>query len=167
MKSNLISIPLMLILSVLQTAVISRINLVNGSADLILIAIAIWGVLQTGSNVWIWAIIGGLFVTITSAMPPFYPIVAYVLVGLLARGLYSRVWQAPFLAAILMVLIGTIIQHLFGILVLQFTGIDINFLDGMRFVTIPSLFLNFLFTLPMYMLITDISKWIKPQVEYE
>lgn len=157
----------MLVLSVLQTSVVSRINLVNGSADLILIAVAIWGVLQTGSNVWIWAIIGGLFITITSAMPSFFPIIPYVVIGLLARGLHSRIWQAPLVAAILMVLIGTIIQHLFDILVLQFTGLDIHFMDGMRFVTIPSLFLNFLFTIPMFVLMTDISRWIEPQVEYE
>jgi hypothetical protein len=167
MKSNLVSIPLMLFLSVLQTAVVSRIKLVNGSADLILIAVAIWGVLQTGSNVWIWAIIGGLFITISSAMPPFLPVIPYVIIGLLARGLHRRVWQVPLVASILMVLIGTIIKHIFDILVLQFIGIDINFLIGMRSVTIPSVFLNFLFTIPMYVLIFDISKWIEPQVEYE
>ena len=167
MKANLLSIPLMLILSVLQTSVISRIHLINGSADLILITIAIWGVLQTGGNVWFWAVIGGLFTSLTSAMPPFTPIIPLMVVGFLARGLHSKIWQSHFIAAIIMVFIGTIIQHVVSILALQFSGVEINFLEGLQSVTMPSLFLNILFSFPMFVLITDISKWIEPQVEYE
>jgi hypothetical protein len=44
MLSNFISIPVMLVFSVLQMTAISRINFLNGSADLILLAIAAWGV---------------------------------------------------------------------------------------------------------------------------
>ena len=67
MLSNLISIPVMLIFSVLQMTAISRINLLNGSADLILLAIAAWAIREKNNNVYTWALIGGLMISISSA----------------------------------------------------------------------------------------------------
>ena len=81
MIANLISIPVMFVLSVLQSTAISRITLINGSADLVLLTVAAWGVKERGFNAFVWALVGGLFISISSAMPFYIPILTYLLVA--------------------------------------------------------------------------------------
>jgi hypothetical protein len=64
MLANFIVIPVMLVLSVLQISAVSRIELLNGSADLVLLAVAAWGVRERGKDVFLWAFIGGLLISL-------------------------------------------------------------------------------------------------------
>ncbi len=156
----------MLVLSVLQMTAVSRLNLLNGSADLVLLAVAAWGVRDKTSSVYIWAIIGGLMISISTAMPSFSPILPYLITALIARLISARLWQAPILALIITVVAGTLMQHLFYIVLLQVTGIPITFGDSIGNVTLPSLLLNFFFLFPVYILISDIWKWVTPEENY-
>jgi cell shape-determining protein MreD len=165
MLANLIVIPIMLILSMLQSTAISRIVLFNGTADLVLLAVAAWGVKERGRNVFLWAFVGGLIVSLTSAMPSFTPIIPYMFIALIARLFQGRLWQAPILSLIIVVFIGTLFQHIFSILVLQVNGLNIGIIESLQKVTIPSLLLNFFFLFPMYVLISDIGKWLFPEEE--
>ncbi|MBM3137873.1 MAG: hypothetical protein FJZ98_06765 [Chloroflexi bacterium] len=166
MLSNLISIPVMLVLSVLQMTAISRINLLNGSADLILLTIAAWGVREKNSNVFIWALVGGLIISIATAMPSFSPLAPYLFTSIIARLLSKRLWQAPILALIITAFSGTIFQHFFYIILLQISGIPLDFPESVGNVTIPSLLLNFFFLFPIYVIMGDISKWVTPEELY-
>jgi cell shape-determining protein MreD len=166
MLANLIVIPIMLLLSMLQITAVSRIVLFNGTADLILLAVAAWGVKERGRNVFLWAFVGGLIVSLTSAMPSFTPIIPYMFIALIARLFQDRLWQAPILSLIIVVFIGTLFQHIFSILVLQVNGVNIVLIESLQKVTMPSLLLNFFFLFPMYVLISDIGKWVFPEEEY-
>ncbi len=156
----------MLVFSVLQMTAISRINFLNGSADLILLAIAAWGVHEKNSNAFIWAFVGGLMISLATAMPSFSPLVPYIFTALVARLFSKRLWQAPILALILTTIAGTIFQHIFYIFLLQITGIPLNFAEGVGNVTLPSLLLNFFFLFPVYVIIGDIWKWVTPEEMY-
>jgi len=167
MPIQFISIPVMLILSVLQMTAISRITLLSGSADIILIAIAAWGIREKGSGVYVWALIGGLLISFASAVPFPAPLVPYLFTAFLARGIQSRLWQSPILSMIAVVAVGTIFQHLFSILILQFKGLEIGLMEGLRSVTMPSLRLNFLFLFPVFSLINDLARWILREEVYD
>lgn len=166
MLSNLISIPVMLVLSVLQMTAISRINFLNGSADLILLAVAAWGVREKNSNAYIWALVGGLMISIATAMPSFSPLVPYLFTALVARLFAKRLWQAPILALIITAVTGTIFQHVFYIFILQISGVPLNFAESVGNVTLPSLLLNFFFLFPVYVIVGDIWKWVTPEELY-
>jgi cell shape-determining protein MreD len=166
MLSNLISLPIMLVLSVLQMTAISRINFLNGSADLILLAVAAWGIREKNNNAFIWALIGGLMVSVASAMPSFSPLVPYIFTALVARLFSKRLWQAPILALIITAISGTIFQHFFYIILLQLSGIPLDFAQSVSNVTLPSLLLNFFFLFPVYVIIGDIWKWVTPEEMY-
>jgi hypothetical protein len=163
MIANLIVIPVMLIFSMLQISAVSRIVLFNGTADLILLAVAAWGVKERGRNVFLWAFIGGLIISFSSAMPSFTPIIPYMFIALIARLFQDRLWQAPILSLIIVVFIGTLFQHIFSILILQLKGVNIGMLESLQMVTMPSLLLNFFFLFPIYVLISDIGKWVFPE----
>jgi len=167
MLANFIAIPVMLILSVLQITAVSRIVLFNGTADLVLLAVAAWGVRERGKNVFLWAFIGGLLISFTSAMPLFTPIVPYMFIALIARLFQDRLWQAPILSLLIVVFAGTLFQHIFNIVVLQLNNVNLGFIESIQKVTLPSLLLNFFFLFPIYVLISDIGKWVFPEENYE
>jgi rod shape-determining protein MreD len=167
MLANFIVIPVMLVLSVLQITAVSRIELLNGSADLVLLAVAAWGVRERGKDVFLWAFIGGLLISLISAMPTFSPIIPYMFIAAIARLFQDRLWQAPILSLIIIVFIGTVFQHLFSIFILQVSGVNIGFLESIQKVTLPSLLLNFFFLFPIYVLISDIGKWVLQEGNYE
>lgn len=156
----------MLVLSVLQMTAISRINFLNGSADLILLSVAAWGVREKNSNAFIWALVGGLMISVATAMPSFSPLVPYLFTALVAQFISKRLWQAPILALIITTISGTIFQHVFYIFLLQISGIPLNFAESVGNVTLPSLLLNFFFLFPIYVIIGDIWKWVTPEEMY-
>jgi rod shape-determining protein MreD len=167
MLANFVAIPVMLVLSVLQITAVSRIVLFNGTADLVLLAVAAWGVRERGKNVFLWAFIGGLLISFATAMPTFTPIIPYMFIALIARIFQDRLWQAPILSLIIVVFAGTIFQHIFNIVVLQLDGVNLGFIESIQRVTLPSLLLNFFFLFPVYVLISDIGKWVFPEENYE
>jgi cell shape-determining protein MreD len=167
MISNFISIPVMLILSVLQSTAISRITLINGSADLILLAVAAWGVKERGYNAFVWALIGGLFIALITAMPLYIPVISYLFVALLAKLLFGRIWQSPIVMLIVIVLAGTFFQQTLSIFYLQINGVNADFLESIQKFTLPSMLLNFFFIFPMYVFISDLREWVNPGEDYE
>ncbi len=164
---NFISIPVMMILSVLQSTAISRITLIHGSADLVLLAVAAWGVREKGYSTFLWALVGGLFIALITAMPFYIPLASYIFVAILAHLLFGRIWQTPIFMMILVVIAGTIFQHVISILYLQFSGVEVGFLYGLQNFTLPSLLLNFFFLFPMFVIMSDLRHWLMPEEDYE
>ena len=73
MGAYLISIPVMLVLSVLQSTAISRINLLSGSADIVMLAVAAWAVKEKGYKAFVWAWVGGLYIAADHRYAALYP----------------------------------------------------------------------------------------------
>ena len=167
MLANFISIPFMLLLSVLQSTAISRITLLNGSADLVLISVACWGVKEKGYNAFVWALVGGLFTALITAMPFYIPIASYFFVALLAKLLIGRIWQSPILMLIVVVFIGTLFQHILSIFYLQVNSVNAGLLTSLQNITLPSLLLNLFFVFPMYVVVSDLRQWVLPGEDYE
>ncbi|REG10793.1 hypothetical protein [Pelolinea submarina] len=167
MLANFVSIPFMLLLSVLQSTAISRITLINGCADLVLIGVACWGVKEKGYNAFVWALVGGLFTALITAMPFYIPIASYIFVALLAKILFGRIWQSPILMLIIVVFIGTIFQHILSIFYLQVNGVNAGLITSLRNITLPSLLLNLFFVFPMYVVVSDLRQWVLPGEDYE
>ena len=56
----LVSLPVLGLALIIQTAILSRINLLSGCADLLLLLVAGWGLQPNARFVWIWAGLAGL-----------------------------------------------------------------------------------------------------------
>ncbi len=157
---ELIAIPLLSLIVVLQTAILSRIPLLGGSADLMLVALAAWALQERVETSWHWAVFGGLLVGWVSALPWFVPIIAYLLVVALARMMVRRVWQAPLLTLFSLVFLGTLTVHTLSILILRLTGNPLPIGDALSVVTLPSLFMNLFLALPAYPIFRDLAVWV-------
>lgn len=159
----LLSIPVLGGLLILQTTLVSRLPLLQGTADLLLLAVAAWSLHKRVNTSWEWSIVAGLLVTIASALPLGTAIFGYLAVTGLALLLRQRVWQAPVLAMFVTIFLGTLLTHAVSIVSLRLSGSPIPVLDALNLVTLPSLLLNLLLTVPVYGLIGDLANWLYPE----
>ncbi len=163
--SVLLAFPVLLVTLMLQMVVASRLTLLHGSVDLVLLTLVAWALQERARTAWIWALIAGVAVSFISALPLYSPLVAYLVATGIARLLQRRVWQTPILALLVAVLLSTIFQNVFSLAALQFVERPIPIQDGLRLVALPSLLLNLLLALPVYTVIADLASWVYPPVE--
>jgi rod shape-determining protein MreD len=148
---------------VLQSALVSRITLLRGTADLVLLAIIAWALQKRVQTAWRWSIIGGLLVNIGSALPVGVPLIGYGLATGLALMLRRRVWQAPILAMFIATFFGTLIVQGISLAALRITGHPIPILDAFNLVILPGVLLNLLLAVPAYAMIGDLANWLYPE----
>jgi rod shape-determining protein MreD len=163
MTATLVAIPVLVFLAVFQSAVLSRFLLLRGTADLVLLAIIAWSLQKRVTTAWQWGIIGGLITGIYSALPLGVPMIGYLLTVFIALLLRRRIWQVPIFAMFVTVFIGTLVSHLLTIMALRLTGNPMSFFDAFNLVTLPSLLVNILFSLPIYALINELAGWLYPE----
>lgn len=159
---TLIAIPVLLVTILIQVTAVSRLPLVHGTADLVLLILTAWGIHTRKNNAWIWALIGGLMTSVFTAVPWLAVIIPYVVVALSAQLLHGRFWQSPILAMLLITILGTFVIQMTTISVLNFKDIPVNFTLALEAITFPSLILNLMLALPVYVLVKDISRWVYP-----
>lgn len=164
---NLIAYPLLGLAVIFQSAIISQVKLISGYADLPLMILAVWALQDRVKSAWHWVAVTCVMVGFVSSMP--WPVVAagYLGVVYFAQILQRRVWQAPLLAVFSVIFLGTLFIHLLSFAVLRVSGTPFAFDDVIGLITLPSLLLNILFSIPIYALVRDLARWVYPFEEYE
>lgn len=163
MISHLVCALSLMVFFILQTTIFSQARLVSGTADMILLFLAAWSLQEHVKNGWIWTVISGILISLVSAMPYFAPLIGYVGVVAISKGLQRRVWRTPLLAMLIVVLLGTFFQQSLYVLVLQISGAPISWLESLDRVILPSALLNLIFSLPIYAIAKDLAGRIAPQ----
>ena len=163
----LVAVPVILLTVILQSAVISRVYLLSGIADLPLVMLAAWALQDGVDSAWHWAIATGLLIRFISGISWVVPVAGYVSVVLLAYMFQRRVWQAPLLAMFSITFIGTIIVSLLSVGVLQLTGVVLPISDVLGLVMLPGVLLNMLLAIPVYAVMRDLARWVYPAPEVE
>lgn len=162
---NLIAFPLLGLAVLLQTSVVSQVQLLSGYADLPLVLLAAWSLQDRVDSAFHWGAVTCLFISFISNLPLPVTILGYVGLVLLARILQQRVWQAPLLAMFSVVFLGTLFFHVLSFIVLVFLGTPLVFADVVGLITLPSLLMNMLLAVPVYALMRDLSYWVYPVEE--
>jgi rod shape-determining protein MreD len=164
---NLVAIPAILMAVILQSAMISRIYLLSGIADLPLVILAAWALQEEVDSAWHWAVGFGFMVGFVSSIPWYVPVIGYCAVVALAQVLQRRVWQAPLLAMFSVTFLGTIILNLVSFAVLRLSGVVLPLEDVLGLLVLPSVLLNMLLAIPVYAVMRDLSRWVYPTPEIE
>lgn len=159
----LIAIPILSLLLVVQTAIISRAPLLQGTADILLLTVIAWALQERVRSAWYWAVLAGLLVSFVSGLPYGLLLAGYLLATGIALALRQRVWQAPILAMFAATFFGTLIVHLISLLVLRISGNPMPILEALNLITLPSLLLNLLLAVPIYAVFSDLAKWVYPE----
>lgn len=164
---NLIAVPVILLAVTLQSAIVSRVTLLSGIADLPLVMLAAWAMQDEVETAWHWAIATGVLVGFVSGLSWLVPVLSYLFVIALAQVLQRRVWQAPLLAMFSVTFLGTISLSFFSVAVLRFSGIALPVVDVFGLVTLPGILLNMLLAIPVFAVMRDLAHWVYPAPEVE
>jgi len=164
---NLIALPVILLAVILQTAIVSRVYLLSGIADLPLVMLAAWALQDEVESAWHWAVATGLLVGFVSGIFWLVPVAGYLILVALAQVLQRRVWQAPLLAMLSITFIGSIMMSLLYLAVLRFSGVPLPVSDVLGLIALPSVLLNMLFAIPVYAVMRDLARWVYPSPEVE
>lgn len=164
---NLVAFPLLALAVILQSAVVSRVNLLGGFADLPLLLVIAWALQGNVNTGWHWALVAGVFTAFISGLPWIVPFLGYVSAVFVAQMLQSRIWQAPMLAMLGVTLIVTLIVHLLSFVILSLTRAPLPVADSFSLITLPSVLLNMLLAIPVFWFMRDLARWVFPVEEDE
>lgn len=158
--SIIVSVPILLLLLVLQTTVANEITLINGVADLILVWLAAWGLTSKDGSGYLLAFFAGGLASYVSALPWYVFPLAYLSVIFLARFVFNQLWQSPLLSMFAITLVASILLYFFTLIGLRINGTEYSWQVSLTNVIIPSVFLNLLLAMPMFAIVKDLSGWI-------
>ncbi len=161
----ILAIPVLVIMMMLQSAIFSRLMMLHGTADLLLICVAAWTLQERVQNGWFWALVASMLTAYISAVPPIIPIISYFSAMGAARLLQIRIWQTSILAMFLVIIASTLIQHLISIVILNIGNWSIPVVESITQITLPSILLNLVLALPIYVLINSLARSIYPAIE--
>jgi len=161
--SVILSIPILGLIAILQSAVVSRLPLNRGTADLVLVVLVAIALQKNVKTSWQWSIVGGLFMDFLSGLPFGIFTVSYMLATGLALIIRDRIWRFSFLMQLLVVFFGTMFSHALSFLVLFLQGSNISLGTVLQVVTLPSVILNFMISLPIFILTQDVLEQVTPQ----
>lgn len=159
----LLAIPLLGVLLILQSAIVSQVVLLRGTADIILLAVIAWALQKRVKTAWHWAVVGGVMVSFVSALPYGTSLIGYLIATALALIMRRRIWQIPLMSMLVTTFAATLFMHALVILTLRISGTQVPLLLSLNQVTLPSILLNLLLAIPMYALIGDMANWIYPE----
>ena len=159
----LVGIPVLALAVILQSTVFSRVALLNGTVDVVLIVIASWSLNDRVEDEWVWALMAGSMVGFVSAIPFWTPILVFLLVTAIGVYLKRRVWQIPVLALFVTILFGTVILHLLSIAVLSVVQAPVPLGQAFNLIILPGLLLNLLAAIPIHGVVREIAAWLYPK----
>jgi hypothetical protein len=161
--ATLLAIPIFIVLGIFQSAVVSRLPLLHGTADLILLVVVAWALQERVRTAWQWAAIAGLIVGYISALNVIVPVAGYLVVTGLALMIRQRIWQIPVLAMPAVTFVGTLLVNIATAIFLGIMGTPLPFLETLNLIILPSIILNLLLSIPVYALVKDFSEWVYPE----
>jgi hypothetical protein len=162
---NLVAIPLLGLVVILQSAIVPAFSLLSGFADVPLVLLAAWALQDGVTTGFQWALLGSLMMSLLSHLPWFIYLAGYGGVVLLARLLQKRVWQVPLLAMFSVTFLGTVLMHFMSYVYLQFLGQSVPVSDALGLITLPTVLLNLLIAIPIFGMMRDLSRWVFPAPE--
>lgn len=164
---TLLSSLLILLFTSVQLAVVSRLPLQHGMADIVLLLIIAWSLNRQAKHFYIPALIAGAVITFISSVPVPGVLVSYMLAAVLTRVLVNRLWEMPIFSMLIITIVATISQHLIYIITSQIRGIPIPLTQSLNQITLPSVFLNVILALPVYLIVQDVQKYVYYEAENE
>ena len=158
-----LALPILGLMVILQSAILSQVNLLYGSFDLVLLVLVAWAVQERVKTAWHWGITAGLLVSLVTSVPIWAILPAYV--GATGIAIYMRriFYQRPLLAMVAATFFATLFTQVITVLALGLSGISIPLTEAFYMITIPSVLLNLLLAIPVYALIGDLANWLYPE----
>jgi cell shape-determining protein MreD len=162
-RAILSAIPVLGLVMMLQISIASRIMLLSGNADLLLLVVAAWGLQERVRAAWIWGLVASLLAGLVSGVPWYIYLIGYLSVVGMARLMVHRIWQAPLLAMFAVTFIGTLELLMLTFVQRTIFEVPLGLSDVFSQIILPTVLLNLLLAIPVHSLIRDLAKWLYPE----
>ncbi len=160
--AHLVGIPLLMVLAIVQSAVLTHVGLLDGRPDLVLLAVVGWSLTGRWREAMIWGFAGGLILDLFSGVPFATSAIALVIVASFASLLEGRFWEANFLIPMGVTLAGSFAYHGVILAALLVAGRSIDLELAVTRVILPSAFLNLVFSVPAAQLAGSLQRSLFP-----
>ena len=161
--ATLIVIPLLSILTILQSAIVSRLPLLQGTADIVLLVIIAWAYQERVRSAWQWSLIGGFLVGFVSIVPTMLPILCYLIITGVVLLVRRQVWKTPILAMFALTIFGSLFNQTVTGIALSIGGTPLSLFDSLRLIILPSVILNLILAAPVFAVLKDVAEWVYPE----
>src|SRR5512142_3506551 len=138
----ILAVPILALVLMLQSVVVSSLPLLSGFADLMLLVLVAWALQERVKSAWIWTTIGAAMVAFVSAAPWYATVGGYLVVTAMVRLLRRRVWQTPILVMFVVTFFGSLISQGITMAVLIVQGTPLPIFDSLNLVILPGTLLN-------------------------
>ena len=162
MLGTLIGIPLLALLAVVQSSVLSHIRLLDGRPDAVLVAVVGWSIVGRTNEAMGWGFIGGAFLDLFSGVPFGSTAIALVLVAFLVSFPEGRFWESHVVMPLGVMLVASTVFHVLGIATLVLIGQPLDLDIALTRVLLPSTFLNLVLILPVIQVGNSVTQRLFP-----
>lgn len=139
-------VPLLVVVAILQTTVISHLTLWGVFADLPLLVVVGWSLLRGAREGVVWGFVGGLVVDLLSGAPFGAATLALMAVGFLSGLGEATVFRTHVALPLVTVFLATILYDMIFLLVVQVSGQTVAWWSSLFRIILPSAALNALLT---------------------
>jgi len=143
-------LPLLGVLALLQVTVAPHLTVLGTTPDLMLLAVAAWGLLRGTHEGVVWGFVGGIFLSLFSGAGFAIAALALIAVGFFAGLGQTTVTGGRIALPLFTVLLSTLIHGLLSLFLLYITGRPVPWLDTLLRVMLPTALLNCLLAIPVY-----------------
>ena len=159
----LIAFPIITVLLILQTVVVRRIPLLQGSADLVMLVLVAWALQRRVETAWHWCVIGALLVSLVSAVPIYVNLIGYLLIVGMSLFFRRRFWRVSLMVMFVATFLATLVTQSIVWIYFRVVDVPLPTLDSINLILIPSLLLNLLLAAPLYIWMSDLATWLYPE----
>ena len=135
-------VPLLAIVAILQSTLVSHFRIWGVFADLPLLVVVSWGLLRGSREGLIWGFIAGLAVDLFSGAPFGAATFGLMAAGSLSGLGQSTVFRSQLFLPLIAVLLATVVYDMLFLLVVWISGYPVSWLDSLFRLVLPSAALN-------------------------
>ena len=155
-------IPFLALLAIFQATAAPQIRIAGGSLNLLLLCVMSWEQIEARGEGYVWAFIGGLSLDLISGGPFGASILGLLAAVFIASRLGGGLFRDRFFLPLVTAVAGTFAYNGVYLIVLRFFGVQVNLVDAIVQVILPSALLNMLVSPIVARLMVALHRRVKP-----
>ncbi|MBW6471618.1 MAG: hypothetical protein K0B14_00710 [Anaerolineaceae bacterium] len=156
-----------LIIAMLQLGIFSNIQILAGKIDLLMLGVIAWIIQKKTEfvDVIIYSIITVFFIYLISAEPVIIILSIYSILVFVVFWSKNNIQQLPIVSMLIFSAFFTFLHLVIFGFYLQLSGITMVAEEVFQSVILPSIFINLIAAIPMYLLVNELHRWVYPLAE--
>jgi len=145
-----LAVPILMVVGILQATIVPQLKLWGIFADLPVLVVTSWSLLQGAREGMVWGFVAGLVVDLLSGAPFGAATFALIAAGFVSGMGQATVFRTHIALPLIVTFLATIIYNLIFMLVLQIMGQPVAWLESLWRIVLPAAVLNTFLTPVVY-----------------